>query len=355
MTSRNMKSGLKARKVGAWLSGKGPQADIVISSRIRLARNVAGVSFLPKASPQEQKELVSSINRALAEALISNGRGVVNVEDLSPLEAQFLLERHLISADFLKSKGPRGFFATEDETFSLMINEEDHLRLQVLASGLSLKEAFKRTSEIEERLNSALPFAYSERYGFLTACPTNVGTGMRASILIHVPGVVVTREIDRVLRGVLQLGLSVRGTYGEGTETKGHIFQISNQRTLGQSEEEIVETLIRMTEQLIRYERDAREYLSTKMDTYIEDKIMRSFGILRYARTLTSEEALNLLSALRLGLGSLKGLDAAKINKLMILTRPANLQFFFDEELSPEQRDRKRAELIREALKDVEA
>ena len=354
MTSRNMKSGLKARKVGAWLSGKGPQADIVISSRIRLARNVAGVSFLPKASPQEQKELVSSINRALAEALISNGRGVVNVEDLSPLEVQFLLERHLISLDFLKSKGPRGFFATEDETFSLMINEEDHLRLQVLASGLSLKEAFKRTSEIEERLNSALPFAYSERYGFLTACPTNVGTGMRASILIHVPGVVLTREIDRVLRGVLQLGLSVRGTYGEGTETKGHIFQISNQRTLGQSEEEIVETLIRMTEQLIRYERDAREYLSTKMDTYIEDKVMRSFGILRYARTLTSEEALNLLSALRLGLGSLKGLDAAKINKLMILTRPANLQFFFDEELSPEQRDRKRAELIRRALKDVE-
>jgi len=349
-----MKSGLKASKVGAWLSGKGPQADIVISSRIRLARNVAGVSFLPKASPQEQKELVSSINRALTEVLISNGRGVVNVEDLSPLEAQFLLERHLISADFLKSKGQRGFFATEDETFSLMINEEDHLRLQVLASGLSLKEAFKRTSEIEERLNSALPFAYSERYGFLTACPTNVGTGMRASILIHVPGVVLTREIDRVLRGVLQLGLSVRGTYGEGTETKGHIFQISNQRTLGQSEEEIVETLIRMTEQLIRYERDAREYLSTKMDTYIEDKVMRSFGILRYARTLTSEEALNLLSALRLGLGSLKELDAAKINRLMILTRPANLQFFFDEELSPEQRDSKRAELIREALKDVE-
>jgi len=354
MTLRNMKSGLKASKVGAWLSGKGPQADIVISSRIRLARNVAGVSFLPKASPQEQKELVSSINRALTEVLISNGRGVVNVEDLSPLEAQFLLERHLISADFLKSKGQRGFFATEDETFSLMINEEDHLRLQVLASGLSLKEAFKRTSEIEERLNSALPFAYSERYGFLTACPTNVGTGMRASILIHVPGVVLTREIDRVLRGVLQLGLSVRGTYGEGTETKGHIFQISNQRTLGQSEEEIVETLIRMTEQLIRYERDAREYLSTKMDTYIEDKVMRSFGILRYARTLTSEEALNLLSALRLGLGSLKELDAAKINRLMILTRPANLQFFFDEELSPEQRDSKRAELIREALKDVE-
>lgn len=354
MISGNMKSGLKARKVGAWLSGKGPEADIVISSRIRLARNVAGVSFLPKASSQEQKELILSVNRTLAKTLISNGRGVVYVEDLPPLEAQFLLERHLVSYDFLKGKGPRGFSVTEDETFSLMINEEDHLRLQVLASGLSLKEVFKRTSEIEERLNSELPFAYSERYGFLTACPTNVGTGMRVSILIHLPGVVLTREVDRVLRGVLQLGLSVRGTYGEGTETKGHLFQISNQRTLGQSEEEIVETLEGMAEQLIRYERDAREYLSTRMGTYVEDKVMRSLGTLRYARILTSEETINLLSALRLGLGSLKDLDAAKINKLMILSRPANLQLFFDEELDPEQRDRKRAELTRMALKDVE-
>lgn len=354
MTSRNMKSGLKTSKVGAWLSGKGPQADIVISSRIRLARNVAGVSFLPKASPQEQKELVSSINRTLTETLISNGRGVIHVEDLPLLEAQFLLERHLVSADFLKGKGPRGFFATQDETFSLMINEEDHLRLQVFASGLSLKEAFERTSEIEERLNSALPFAYSERYGFLTACPTNVGTGMRASILIHLPGVILTREIDRVLRGVLQLGLSVRGTYGEGTETKGHLFQISNQRTLGQSEEEIVETLTGMAEQLIRYERDARSYLMTNMATYIQDKTFRSLGILKYARALTSEETLNLLSALRLGL-PMPGLDVATLNKLMILSRPANLQLYFGEELSPEQRDSKRAELVRETLKDVEA
>lgn len=355
MISGSMKSGLNSHDVGAWLSGKGPDSDIVISSRIRLARNVAGALFLPKASSQQQEELVQNVNRALVKALISNGRGIVNVEELSPLEAQFLLERHLVSPDFLKSKAARGFFAKEDETFSLMVNEEDHLRLQVMDSGLSLEETFKHIRDIDERLNSVLPFAYDERNGFLTACPTNVGTGMRASILIHLPGVVLTREIDRVLRGVLQLGLSVRGTYGEGTETRGHLFQISNQRTLGQSEAEIVDTLSGMAAQLIRYERDARGYLQTKMGTYIQDKVMRSVGILSYARTLTSDETLNLLSALRLGLGSLRDLDAAKINKLMILTRPANLQLFFGEELEAEQRDRKRAELIRKALKNVEA
>jgi len=350
-----MKSGLNSHDVGAWLSAKGPQADVVISSRIRLARNIAGMFFLPKASVEQQADIVTSVNQALAQALISNGHGITYVEDLTPLEAQFLLERHLVSPDFLKSKVRRGFFVTEDETFSLMVNEEDHLRLQVLGSGSSLTESFARISDIDERLNAVLPFAYSQARGFLTACPTNVGTGMRASILIHLPGVVLTREIDRVLRGVLQLGLSVRGTYGEGTETKGHLFQISNQRTLGQSEEEIVQTLDRMATQIIRYERDAREYLMTKMNAYIEDKVMRSLGILRYARVLSSEETLNLLSALRLGLGFLKGLDAARINKLMILTRPANLQLFYDEDLSAEQRDRKRADLIRRALKHVEA
>jgi len=208
---------------------------------------------------------------------------------------------------------------------------------------------------LDERLNSVLPFAYHERYGFLTACPTNVGTGMRASILIHLPGVVLTKEIDRVLRGVLQLGLAVRGTYGEGTETKGHLFQISNQRTLGQSEEEIVQTLESMARQLIRYERDARSYLASKMNLYVEDKVFRALGILKYARRLTSEETLNLLSALRLGVERLSNMDVAGLNRLMILTRPANLQLYFGEELTPEERDRKRAELVRQTFSDVEA
>ncbi|MBD3285738.1 protein arginine kinase [candidate division WOR-3 bacterium] len=355
MTLGSLKSGLDSRAVGSWLSGEGPQGDIVISSRIRLARNISGIRFLSKTSQTEQKDIIKSVDNSLSQALISHGRKLVEVEDLSSFETQFLLERHLLSPDFLKSKAKRGFFSTVDESFSLMVNEEDHLRLQMLGSGLCLDNLWDSMKRLDERINSVIPFAFEDNYGFLTACPTNVGTGMRASILIHLPGVVLTKEIDRVLRGVLQLGLSVRGTYGEGTETKGHLFQISNQRTLGQSEEEIISTLTKMASQLITYENEAREYILTKMKNFIEDKLYRSLGILRYARMLTSDEVINLLSTLRFGIGILPNLTAGKLNKLMILTRPANLQFFFGAEFSTEQRDRKRAELIKRALKNVEA
>ncbi|MBN2378243.1 protein arginine kinase [candidate division WOR-3 bacterium] len=355
MISGSLKSGLDSHEVGSWLSGEGPDGEIVISSRIRLARNLTGLKFLGYTSDPEQEEILKSVNQSLSAALISHGRGLVEVDDLSPLEAQFLLERHLLSPDFLKSNAKRGFFTTVDESFSLMVNEEDHLRLQMFGSGLCLENLWDSMGKIDERLNSVMPFSFDERYGFLTACPTNVGTGMRASILIHLPGVVLTKEIDRVLRGVLQLGLSVRGTYGEGTETKGHLFQVSNQRTLGQSEEEIVSTLTKMASQLIKYEQEAREYISTKMSSYIEDKLYRSIGILKYARMLTSDETLNLLSTLRFGIGRFPNLTAGRLNKLIVLTRPANLQLFFGEELTPEQRDRKRSDLVKRALKNVEA
>lgn len=349
-----MKSGLTSTRVGEWLSGRGRDADIVISSRIRLARNVAGIPFLVRATREEQKELVRHVNSAIVDALAANGSGVVMMDDLSPLEAQFLLERHLISPHFAESIAERGFYVSTDETLSLMINEEDHLRLQVLGSGLCLSELRQKITEVDSALNSRLPYAYHDQFGFLTACPTNVGTGMRTSILIHLPGVVLTKEINRVLRGIAQLGLSVRGTYGEGTETKGYLFQVSNQRTLGQSEEEIVETLSHMADQIIRYERDAREYLFSKMGTYIDDKVYRSLGILKYARVLTSDETINLLSTLRLGVSRLKGLEIGKLNRLMIATQPANLQLYYGKDLEPEERDRKRPEMIRETLRDVQ-
>lgn len=341
--------------MGSWLSGKGPDADIVVSSRIRLARNITGIPFLSKISLAEQSQLLERIDQALKRAHLVQHRGIVRVEEFEPLEAQFLLERHLVSPDFVKSESNRGFFSTGDETFSLMVNEEDHLRMQTLGTGLCLTRIWDRMREVDDRLNAVLEFAYSDRYGFLTACPTNVGTGMRASVLIHLPGIVLTKEIDRVLRGVLQLGLSVRGTYGEGTKTKGHLFQISNQRTLGQSEEEIVSTLSSMAGQIITYERDARSYLATKMDSYVEDKVFRSLGILKYAKRLTSDEALNLLSTLRLGINILKNVDVETLNKLMILTKPANLQMFFSQDFPPEMRDLKRAELIKKALENVES
>lgn len=350
-----MRSGLNSVHVGQWLSGQGKDADIVISSRIRLARNVAGIPFLARAGMEEQKELLNHANVALGELFAADGRGVVMMDEISPLEAQFLLERHLISPHFVQSSAARGFYVNPDETLSLMVNEEDHLRLQTLGSGLCLKELLSRISEVDSGLNSRLPYAYDERYGFLTACPTNVGTGMRTSILIHLPGVVVTKEIDRVLRGVMQLGLSVRGTYGEGTETRGYLFQISNQRTLGQSEEEIVDTLTHMAKQIIRYERDAREYLFSKMSVHMNDKVYRSLGILKYARVLSSDEVINLLSTLRLGIPQLKGVNTADLNRLMIITQPANLQVYFGKDLEPEARDRKRAQMIREAFGHVQA
>ncbi len=349
-----MKTGLDSSRVGAWLSGEGRDADIIISSRIRLARNIEGVPFLLKASSQEQLELLAHVDRALTSIFPANVKGLVKLEDLTPLEAEFLLERHLVSPFFLQSQIQRGFFASADESFSLMANEEDHLRMQMFGSGLSLKELWDKMEGIEEKLNAVLPFSYDDRYGFLTACPTNVGTGMRASLLIHLPGVVLTKEIDRVLRGVLQLGLLVRGTYGEGTETKGYLFQISNQRTLGQSESEIVDTLTKTAEQLVNYEKDARRYLENKMGTYISDKVYRSFGILKYARRLSSEETFNLISTLRLSGKRIENIDTAKLNRLMILTKPANLQLYFGQDMTPELRDLKRADLIRESLADAE-
>lgn len=350
-----MKTGLDPRETGKWLRGEGMEAGIVMSSRIRLARNIDGIPFLLKASVKEQIELLDHVNKALAASLLSNGKGIVKFEDLSPMEAEFLMERHLVSPDFVHSQTQRGFYATSGEDFSLMVNEEDHIRMQMFASGLALVDLWQKIKKIEESIAVSLPFAYNERYGFLTACPTNVGTGMRASVLIHLPGIVLTKEIDRVLRGVLQLGLLVRGTYGEGTETKGYLFQISNQKTLGQSEEEIVETLTKTAHQLINYEKDAREYLDTKMGNYILDKVYRSLGILKYARTLTSEETFNLLSTLRLGWEKIPNLSIAKLNKLMILTKPANLQFYYAEDMAPEKRDVKRSELVRESLADVQA
>ncbi len=348
------KCGLRSHEVGVWLSGEGENSDIVVSSRIRLARNVSGMPFLSKTSAIQQIDVMKHINEALNRAINTNGRNLTDMLDMSVLEAQFLLERHLISPDFLQSRMHRGFFTMPDESFSLMVNEEDHLRMQYFGSGLSLKECWAKLDEIDKKFNNELPFAFDDRYGFLTACPTNVGTGMRASILIHLPGIVLTKEIDRVLRGVLQLGLSVRGTYGEGTETKGHLFQISNQRTLGQSEAEIIDTLQSMALQLVKYEREARNFLQTKMKIHIDDKVLRSLGILTHALTLNSEETLNLLSTLRLGLYKIRNLDPGKLNRLMIITRPANLQFFYNKELSPDLRDIKRAELIRRTLKDAD-
>jgi len=338
--------------VGKWLSAAGQDSDIVISTRIRLARNLSDVPFLPKARQPDQEQVVEAVRLALGESgYLEQGRFVED-EGLADTQGQFLLERHLVSPDFVASKARRGFYVSQDETVSLMINEEDHLRFQVLASGLSFAEAFGAAAALDDKLEAQLKYAFSPAFGFLTACPSNVGTGMRASVLVHLPALVLTREIEKVLRGALHIGLAVRGLYGEGTETKGNFFQISNQKTVGQTEEEIIETIADISKQVVDYERKAREYLMEKLRVELEDKVFRSLAILKGARILSSDEAINLIATLRLGvaLGIVNEINLAQVSRLLILVRPANLQMMLGETMNAARRDERRAAFVRETL-----
>jgi protein arginine kinase len=343
---------LASEGVGKWLAATGPESDIVISTRIRLARNLADVPFAPKARPSDQELAVEAVRWALTDSgYLEHGR-FVDDGQFADTAGQYLVERHLISPDFVTSKARRGLYVSQDETTSLMVNEEDHLRFQVLASGLAFPEAFGAAAALDEKLESQLQYAFSPEFGFLTACPTNLGTGMRASVLIHLPALVLAREIEKVLRGALHIGLAVRGLYGEGSETRGNFFQISNQRTVGQTEGEIIETITDITRQLVDYERKARQYLMENLRTDVEDKVFRSLALLRGARILSSDEAINLIATVRLGvgLGLVNELSLAEISRLLILVRPANLQTMLGETLPAAQRDERRATFVREML-----
>jgi len=338
--------------VGRWLAATGPEADVVLSTRVRLARNLADVPFTHRAGPDEHARTVEVVRWALADTgYMTSGRFLDN-DQLAEPAGQYLTERHLVSPDFVASKAKRGLFVSNDETISLMVNEEDHLRFQVLTSGLDFPEAFTAAAELDEKLEGQLQYAFSPEFGFLTACPTNLGTGMRASVLVHLPALVITREIEKVLRGALHIGLAVRGLYGEGSETKGNFFQISNQKTVGQTEWEIIETIADISRQVISYERKAREYLMKKLRVEVEDKVFRSLGLLRGARVLSSDEAINLLAGLRLGvtLGIVNEISLEQVTRLLILVRPANLQVLLGENLAAVERDERRATFVRETL-----
>lgn len=340
------------KTLGRWLDATGPHADIVLSSRIRLARNVAGVNFPGRALPADQERLIEGVEGALQNLSIYAPDRFLRSKRLTPVQTGYLVERHLASLEFAAEGVSRALFVGQDETLSVMVNEEDHLRLQTISSGLDFTPALKELQSLDEVLGAGLGYAFSGQYGFLTACPTNLGTGMRASVLIHLPGLALTREIEKILRGALQVGLAVRGLYGEGSETRGNLFQISNQVTLGKSEEEIVEVLTKIATDVVGFERKARDYLLEKLHLEIEDKVMRADAVLRSARLLTGDEATNLLGVLRLGVttGLIPSPNTKLINELMILCRPANLQVYYDRELAPPERDAVRAELVRARL-----
>src|SRR5213078_2288267 len=247
---------------GEWLRGIGPESDIVISSRIRLARNLAAFPFTNRASSYQKAEIETLLRERITKLELSPRLGYVNVPSLSTLDRQFLVERQLISRELASSEGPRGVALGPRETVSLMVNEEDHLRLQVMRSGFSLDEAWQDIDKVDDLLEQRVSYAFSDEFGYLTACPTNVGTGMRSSVMLHLPALVMAKQIDKVFRALQKINLAVRGLYGEGSRASGDFYQISNQVTLGKSEVVILTELREVIPQIISYERQARSTLT---------------------------------------------------------------------------------------------
>ncbi len=341
----------------AWLEGSGPHADIVLSTRVRLARNLQGHAFSPRIDDDERLRILSSIQRAAEEGQLLRDGVSVDIASLPKLSRQVLLERHVVSRELVGegTPGPHagaGLLVGPQEEAGVMVNEEDHLRLQSLMSGLRLKDAYGQVDALDEELGAQLPVAYHHEFGYLTSCPTNVGTGLRASILMHLPGLVLTKEIGKVLQGIAHVGLTFRGLYGEGSEVVGNFFQISNQTTLGKAEEDLVDHLHKIVEQVIQYEMRARAVLMSEAPAVMEDKIWRAYGLLRYARSLTFDEVMNLLSGVRLGVSMklLPGPSVYTLNKLMIYTQPAHLEQAAGHPLNEAEGDVQRATYVREAL-----
>src|SRR5687768_4452648 len=340
-------------RAGEWLRGNGPMSEIVISSRIRLARNLAGHRFLARASRTERNGLVKQISGVLLDNPVAPNSFYVNLDDAPEIDRSLLVERHLISKQHAAAEGSRGVCVSGDETVSVMVNEEDHLRIQCLRSGLQLEEAWQQINSIDDQLEGRLSFCFHPRFGYLTACPTNVGTGIRVSVMLHLPALKLTGEIEKVFRAAKEMKLAVRGLYGEGTEATGDFYQISNQTTLGKSEEEIISDFRHVViPQIIEYEHRARKTLINDRTTALDDKVCRALGTLRSARLMASEETLFLLSHLRMGvnLGRVKDVDVRTINELFLLTQPAHLQKIQGRKLDGDLRRAARADFIRQRL-----
>jgi len=336
----------------AWID-ESQKSDVILSSRIRLARNLSSVPFPSEANLQNLQQVISSVQQARGQ--VSGLRRAVFLEmgDVSHLERQILVERRLISPEFARSRVPRALIIGTREKLSIMVNEEDHLRIQVLYPGFNLSEAWDQIRSVDQQLGQELEIAFSEQFGFLTACPTNVGTGMRVSIFVHLPALVQTRGLDKVLGTKMSFGISIRGFYGEGSQIVGHIFQISNQKTLGWTEWRILEDMIKLARELIHKEQESRAHWWEKDRIRIEDKIYRSCGILSKARVLSSSEFIEHYSNLQLGiyLGILKEINQRALNRLLVLTQPAHLQKLRGKRMDSLERDVFRAELVRQHLK----
>ncbi len=340
---------------GEWLKGIGPEADIVISSRIRLARNLSSFPFSNRASVHQKAEIEHLLREKLTSLDFAHALDYVNLTGLSLLDRQFLVERQLISRELCNGEGPRGVAYAKAETVSVMVNEEDHLRLQVIRSGFALDEAWQDIDRLDDAIEKKVHFAFHDEFGYLTACPTNVGTGMRSSVMLHLPALVLTKQIEKVFRALQKINLAVRGLYGEGSRASGDFYQISNQVTLGKSEVAILNEIREVIPNIIQYERQARSTLTKESRPALQDRIQRSLGTLKNATMMTSEETMDLLSNVRLGvnLGLLDDLNIHHVNELFIQTQPAHLQKLMGQSLDGEERNSARARYLRTRLREL--
>ncbi|NLB73090.1 MAG: protein arginine kinase, partial [Firmicutes bacterium] len=312
----------------AWMSTNAPHTDVALSSRVRLARNLGNIPFPNQASQADLARVTEKVEKAVSQGPELSRLEVMRLSEAPVLDRHILAEKHLISPQHAEGRENCLAIISEDESVSVMVNEEDHIRIQTLLPGLQLGEAYQLADNVDDLLESKLDYAFDEQIGYITACPTNVGTGLRVSIMVHLPALVVTGQVRAVLSAVSNLGIAVRGLYGEGTEASGNMFQLSNQVTLGRSEQELIENLHAVTMQVIEQERATRKKLILEMPEQLEDRVQRAYGILCHARLMTSQEALKLLSDAKLGveLQLISGVDGETLNELMVITQPAYLQ-----------------------------
>ena len=334
---------------------EGPYNRIVLSSRVRLARNLKGVAFPGWAKKAERIKTLDAIRPAVEALPQMAERFSETMDNLTLLDKNILVERHLISREHAAKNAGSGLVLNREETLCVMINEEDHLRMQALRPGLQLKQAWQAIDQVDTRLEKRLEYAFTPDLGYLTACPTNIGTGIRVSAMLHLPGLVLAEQINQIIQAVNKLGLAVRGLYGEGTEALGNVFQVSNQMTLGESESDIVERLNKVLSQIIEHEESARGTLLEKKPKTVYNHIGRAYGILANAHSISSKETMNLLSLMRLGvdLGLFPDLDRALVDELFVVTQPNHLQKRYSDKLTAEERDLLRADMLRERLRTV--
>ena len=338
---------------GEWLRGTGPQAHIVLSSRIRLARNLRDVLFTNRAQRKDLDTVLAAVEGAVKASPLFKDSRFFRLSDLDNVDRQFLVERHLMSHDHASNPQGKAVVVSQEEALSVMVNEEDHLRIQVMQSGHNLDGTWEIINSVDNALSQKLDYAFLPEWGYLTACPTNTGTAMRGSVMLHLPALVMTRQINKVLMAISKLSFASRGFYGEGTQAIGNFYQISNQVSLGHSELDIISNINGLIRQIVEQEEQARQALLVQNRLMLEDKICRAWGILKHSRIISSQETIELMSMVRLGLdmGILQEIDSKAMNDLFIMIQPAHLQKIEGRKLNSAERDIRRAQLIRDKVR----